>query len=205
MRFASSAKVYPHQHGTLQTLVNHPVRRLHHLADNVSFEEAALAEPLAVALQAASRANITAGQTVLIYGAGAVGLLVAAVARAFGATEIAIVDINGDRVDFAVKEGFVNAGHTLPRGPRPETPEDGLAAAKKTADEVLAATSKQNDDGFDVVLECTGVQTCMQASIHSARPGGKVVFIGMGTPNALLPVSAAAFREVDMLGVFRYA
>ncbi|KAI5475916.1 GroES-like protein [Pseudohyphozyma bogoriensis] len=205
MRFASSAKVYPHADGTLQSLFNHPASSLHKLPDNVTFEEASLVEPLSVVLHASRRAHVTAGQSVLVLGAGAVGLLACAVAAAHGATHFVIVDINKDRVDFAVSEGFADAGHVLPMGPRPANSAESLDAAKKMATEILAKYARPDSDGFDVVFECTGVETCMQASCHMARPGGKVVFIGMGTPNATLPVSAAAFREVDLLGVFRYA
>ncbi|KAM0754934.1 GroES-like protein [Meredithblackwellia eburnea MCA 4105] len=205
MRFASSAKVYPHQDGTLQNLINYPIAYLHRLPDTVTYEQASLVEPLSVVLHAARRAGIRAGHRVLVLGAGAVGLLACSVAAAHGATQLAIVDINEDRVNFAVKEGFASQGHVLPLGPRPATPEEGLTQSKATADTLLEKFSLGDADGFDIVLDCTGVQGCMQAAIHTARAGGKVVFIGMGTPNALLPVSAAAFREVDLLGVFRYA
>ena len=75
MRFASSAKVYPHADGTLQTFINHPVAFLHLLPDGCTYEQASLVEPLSVVLHAARRAHITAGQSVLVFGAGAVGLL----------------------------------------------------------------------------------------------------------------------------------
>ncbi|SGY47270.1 BQ5605_C001g00515 [Microbotryum silenes-dioicae] len=204
MRFNSSAKVYPHADGSLQTFLNHPARNLHKLPDACSYEAAALVEPLSVVLHASRRANISAGQSVLVLGAGAVGILALAVAKAHGATHLVVVDINEARVNFSVQEGFANAGHILPRTARPENSTQSLEQAKTMADDVLAKYSVPDSDGFDVVLECTGVETCMQAAVHAARPGGKVVYIGMGTPNATLPVSAAAFREVDLLGVFRY-
>ncbi|KAM0788435.1 hypothetical protein ACM66B_001570 [Microbotryomycetes sp. NB124-2] len=205
MRFNSSAKVFPHADGSLQTYLNHPATHLHKLPDTCSFEAAALVEPLSVVLHAARRAQIAAGHTVLIFGAGAVGLLALAIAKAHGATHTVVVDINEERVKFAVDQGFANAGYVLPRTPRPETPAAGLDAAKQTAADILKGYAVPDTDGFDIVMECTGVEPCMQAAVHTARPGGKVVFIGMGTPNATLPVSAAAFREVDLLGVFRYA
>lgn len=73
---------------------------------------------------------------------------------------------NESRVNFAVKEGFADAGHTLPKTPRPETPILGLAAAKATAEEILLEYGVVDSDGFDVVLECTGVESCMQSAIH---------------------------------------
>lgn len=163
MRFASSAKVYPHADGTLQRYINHPSSFLYKLPDAVSYEEASLVEPLSVVLHAARRAHITAGQSVLVLGAGAVGLLGCSVASAYGATFITVVDINKPRVDFAVKEGFANTGHVLPMGPRPKDSTESLAKAKETAEDILA---KNNPEGYDVILECTGVESCMQTAIH---------------------------------------
>ena len=102
VRFASSAKVFPHADGQLQTLINHPADFLHALPDSCSYEEGALVEPLSVVLHAARRAQITAGQRVLVFGAGAVGLLGSSVASAFGATQTVVVDINEERVNSSV-------------------------------------------------------------------------------------------------------
>ena len=59
--------------------------------------------------------------------------------------------------------------------------------------------------GFDIGFECTGVESCVQASIYATKPGGRIMLVGMGTPIQTLPISAAALREVDLCGVFRYA
>lgn len=93
VRFNSSAKVFPHADGSLQTYLNHPATHLHKLPDSCSFEAAALVEPLSVVLHAARRAHIAAGHTVLILGAGAVGLLALAIAKAHGATHTVVVDM----------------------------------------------------------------------------------------------------------------
>ena len=165
VRFASSAKVHPHADGTLQKYINHPAAYLHPIPDSCSYEQASLIEPLSVVLHAARRAGFTAGQSILVLGAGAVGLLGAAVANAHGATHIACADINEDRVQLALREGFVHKGYTLPTGPRPEDAEAGLAKAKQTANEIIA-NSAPDAEGFDIVLECTGVESCMQTAIH---------------------------------------
>jgi len=59
--------------------------------------------------------------------------------------------------------------------------------------------------GFDRVFECTGVPSCVQLGIFAATAGGKLILVGMGTPVQTLPLGAAALREVDIVGVFRYA
>ncbi|EIM20849.1 GroES-like protein [Wallemia mellicola] len=202
LRFASSAKTYPHLDGTLQTRFTHPARLLHKMPDGVSFEQASLVEPLSVVLHGSRRSGVRAGHSVLIYGAGAVGLLAASVVKAQGATSVTVVDIDSNRLNFAKENSFADNTVLLPMGPRPTTPAEGLEASKKTAETILSESASK---GNDVVFECTGVETCMQAAIHTAKPGGKVVYIGMGTPNATLPIAAAAFREVDLVGVFRYS
>lgn len=64
-----------------------------------------------------------------------------------------------------MKEGFATAGHTLPRTARPANSEESLAAAKTIATDLLSKFASDGSEGFDVVLECTGVETCMQAAI----------------------------------------
>lgn len=61
------------------------------------------------------------------------------------------------------------------------------------------------DDGFDVTFECTGKEVCMHTALYACRPGAKLIMVGMGTPIQTLPMSVAHLREVDILGIFRYA
>ena len=88
-----------------------------------------------------------------------------------------------------------------------------LEGAKGLAADILALTrapatlrrDEDEDDGVDVTFECTGKEVCMHTSLYATRPGGKVIMVGMGTPIQTLPVSVAHLREVDILGIFRYA
>jgi L-iditol 2-dehydrogenase len=88
---------------------------------------------------------------------------------------------------------------------------DRLEGAKAVAADVLAVSSVERsedadeDDGVDVTFECTGKEACMQTSLYATKPGGKVIMVGMGTPIQTVPLSAAHLREVDILGIFRYA
>ncbi|KAJ6580012.1 chaperonin 10-like protein [Mycena vulgaris] len=124
-------------------------------------------------LHAARRAQVSKGQTVLVFGVGAIGLLACSVAQSMGASNVAAIDINQPRLDFAKNN-----------------------AALLKFDE---------PDGFGVVFECTGAEPCIQMSIHAAISGGKVMFVGMGAGNVMVPLSTAAVREVDIQGAFRYA
>lgn len=203
MRFCSSAAVYPHADGTLQTRMNHPAYVLHHLPDSCTFEQAALAEPLSVLIHATRRANLTAGQTVLVFGVGAIGLLACAVAKSMGASRIVAIDINQPRLDFAKDNGFASQVFCLPMADKAKTSDEQLRRAKETAQ--LALSTFEAKDGFDIVFECTGAEPAIQTSVHAAIAGGKVMLIGMGSRNVMLPLSSAALREVDIQGSFRYA
>ncbi|TQW01222.1 sorbitol dehydrogenase [Cordyceps javanica] len=205
MKFRSSAKAFPHAQGTLQERVNHPARWCHKLPPALSLDLGAVLEPLSVAMHARDRANLPEGATVLVIGAGAVGLLAAAVSKATNAKTVIIADIQKDRIDFAVQNAFADASVLVPTE-RPQTIEDKLEYAQRVADMVKKTTINGETVGeVSAVYECTGVETCVQASIYATKPGGKVMIIGMGTPILTLPMSAAALREVDLLGVFRYA
>lgn len=201
MKFRSSGKSFPHFQGTLQERINHPARWCHKLPRDVSLDVGALLEPLGVALHAFRRSQMGKASTVVVFGAGAVGLLCAAVARLRGAEKVVIADIDAGRLDFAVKNGFAHASYTVPMKRGKDIDED-LTIAKENAD----AISKVDKIGeVDVVFECTGVPACVQAGIYVTRPGGRLMLVGMGHPIQTLPLSAAALREVDIVGVFRYA
>src|SRR6185312_6928176 len=83
-----------------------------------------------------------------------------------------------------------------------DSTEAKLALAQETS---TLLRGGESGDQFDVVFECTGVEACVQAGIYSAAAGGRLMIIGMGTPTQTLPLLAAALREVDIVGVFRYA
>ncbi|THZ48220.1 sorbitol dehydrogenase-like protein [Aureobasidium pullulans] len=206
MKFRSSAKSFPHFQGTLQGRINHPAKWCHKLPEGMSMELGALLEPLGVAIHAYRRSLMQPGQTALVFGAGAVGLLAAAVAKTKGAKTIIIADIDAGRVDFAVKNGFAHHGFVVPMKRGKDTDEN-LAIARETADGIAKVTNESGSaiGEVDVVFECTGVPTCVQSGIYATKPGGRVMLIGMGIPIQTLAMSSAALREVDLVGVFRYA
>lgn len=136
------------------------------LSPGLSLDLGALMEPLSVAMHAQDRAALPPATTVLVFGAGAVGLLTAAVTKASDAKHVVIADIQKDRVDFAVANGFADAGLVVPMG-RPQTIEDKLAYAKEVAELVKAVEIDGKAVGeVGAVYECTGVETCVQTAIY---------------------------------------
>ena len=184
LRFCSSAKTHPHLDGTLQTLMNHPAHLLHPLPSNISYDAGALAEPLGVIIHAARRASLseTPNADVLVFGAGAVGLMACLMARAQGAKRVVCVDVNEERLQFAKAQGFVgitfnSATQGPPRQPvkADATPAEVTAAtmvrAKETAERIVQAAGMKVGEEFDVVFECTGAEPCIQTAIYVSLPG----------------------------------
>jgi L-iditol 2-dehydrogenase len=141
------------------------------LPDEVSLDLGALLEPLGVAIQASKRAQLAPGATVLVFGAGAVGLLVAAMAKISGAGTVVIADIDEGRVKFAVEKKFAHRNFTVPMK-RGATIEEQLEIAKETAAEIAKITKESGGEvgEVDAVFECTGVPSCVQASIFVGPP-----------------------------------
>ncbi|THX66022.1 alcohol dehydrogenase [Aureobasidium pullulans] len=206
LRFRGSGSAWPHFQGGLQTRVVHPAAWTHKLPPGMTSEEGALLEPLAVAVHACRRAGIKPGSSCTVIGAGAVGLLCAVAARLSGCSRIVIADIVRSRVEFALHYRFADAGFVVP-AKRGGTAEEELEIATEMAKSLAEV---RYPDGTPVgrsnyTFECTGVQSCVQASILATKAGGKAVLVGMGTPNHLLPISDASAREVDIIAVWRYA
>ena len=205
MRFRSSAKSVPHAQGTLQERINHPAQWCYTLPKAISMDLGALLEPLGVATNAVRRARLETTHVVLVYGAGAVGLLCAFVAKQKGARLVVIADIDEGRANFAFQNGFADQRVILP-AKRGQSIDENLEIAKSNATRLKAGLGfSDRPREFDLVFECTGVESCVQASIYASKAGGRIMLIGMGTPVQTLPLSAAALREVDLCGVFRYA
>lgn len=167
MKFRSSGKSFPHFQGTLQERICHPARWCYKLPEEVGLDVGALLEPLGVALHAFRRSKMPeTDATVVVFGAGAVGLLCAAVAMVKGAKKVVIADIDQGRLDFAVQNGFAHGSYLVPMK-RGQGIDEELAIAKDTA----ANVGKVEGVGeVDVVFECTGVPSCVQAGIYVSCP-----------------------------------
>lgn len=151
----------------------------HDVPDDISDEAAALFEPLSVGIASAQKARISAGSSVLIAGAGPVGLVTAQVARAFGATEVIVTDIDASRRANAAKFGATRV-------------------LDPAAEDVRSLT-------VDAFIDASGAARAVIDGIHAVRPAGTVVLVGMGGSDYPLPISRIQNRELLLTGVFRYA
>jgi L-iditol 2-dehydrogenase len=222
LNFRSSAKLFPHSDGTLMELTNHPAEMCHKLPDSVSFTGGALLEPLAVCVHAIRRSRPPTREMVevasaageetaaLVFGAGAIGLLLAsALATAEAFTLIVVVDIDAARLEVAKSLNLGIKTTLIPSNTPPsvEAPHlEQVSYALRNA-QALATLLKETHGipyGFSRVFDCTGAPSCVQTGIYASAAGGALVLLGMGTPIQTLPLGAAALREVDLIGIFRY-
>ncbi|KAI7899194.1 chaperonin 10-like protein [Cokeromyces recurvatus] len=194
MAFAAT----PPYDGTLCNFYKHAADYCYKLPDQVSFEEAALIEPLSVGIHATRRGEVKLGDRVFIFGAGPVGLLTAAAAKAAGAAHVTMADISASRLEFA--KSYI-ADQVIHLTNKKGESEDSNAFAFKEAQDILKRTGIQT---CHVVFDCTGVEVCVQMSIYLVKNNGKVVLVGMGASVQSLSVADISAREVDIRGVMRY-
>ncbi|KAL6113023.1 sord [Pungitius sinensis] len=179
----------PPDDGNLCRYYKHSANFCYKLPDNVTFEEGALIEPLSVGIHACRRAGVTIGSTVLICGAGPIGLVCLLVAKAMGASHVVITDMLPERLTVA-KELGADFQLKVNRGVEPQQ----LA---KSVEDLLGAQPH-------VTIECSGVESSIQTAIYATRSGGAVALVGIGPQMVTVPLVNAALREVDIRGVFRY-
>ena len=171
----------PHD-GFFREFVALPEDFCYRLPDSVSYEAGATVEPLAVGLHAIARVGIHPGENVVVLGAGPIGLLATAAARAVGAGQITAVDLAPMRLDSALQMGanaVVNAAETDPG-----------EALRETA---------------DVVLDCAAVDATLRQAFDIIKPGGRVAWVGMAAEEARVPFQLLQTKEATVMGVFRYA
>jgi len=158
------------------------------LPESMTFAEGALIEPLAVGLHAAKRGQVVPGETVVVLGAGTIGLMVLQAVKAYGATRIIAVDLEDNRLELAEKLG---AAATI------------NAKGKDVAQEIAALCGP---DGVDMVVEAAGTTQTIQLTTKLVRRGGRVVWIGLpGETEIPIDISEVIDKEADIRGVFRYA
>ena len=165
-----------------------PADFVYPLPDNLDYAAGALMEPLAVGMHAVRRARLVPGWTVLVMGGGPIGQLALVAAHAAGAGQTILADLEDRRLEVASRLGAditINPG----RG--------------SVSDAVSAATG---GEGPDLVIEAAGTAATVRQSIELVRRGGVIVWIGLPSEDPC-EVSAlqAIDKEVDILGIFRYA
>lgn len=147
-------------------------------------------EPLAVSVHIVRQAQFTPGQSVVIMGAGLVDLLCAAVVRAFGATKVVQVDIVQHKLEFARE--FAATHSYVPQ----------RVSSEQNARNIIALADL--GAGADVVIEASGAEPGIQASLYTVRAGGTYVQGGMGKSDIAFLIMKLCLKEVTAGGSFCY-
>ncbi|KAI4272058.1 MAG: hypothetical protein LQ337_005570 [Flavoplaca oasis] len=188
MQFLSTPPV----DGLLRRYVTHPAKWCHKIG-NMSYENGALLEPLSVALAGMERSGVKLGDSVLICGAGPIGLITLLCCQAAGACPIVITDVDANRLDYASK-----------LCPRAQTYKVNTALSPPDcASEIISAFGGTTNKPR-IALECTGVETSIASAIHSVKFGGKVFVIGVGKPDVQMPFMRLSTQEIDLQFQYRY-
>jgi L-iditol 2-dehydrogenase len=159
------------RHGAFAEFVVVPARILYRLPATLTFEHAAMAEALAVAVHAVERRRPAADERVAVLGCGMIGLLTIQVLRARGVRSIVAADLDARRRQLA----------------------SDLGAAR-------AVANLSGEPAFDHLFEAVGVAATVAASIAAVRKGGFVTLIGNLAPEVPLPLQAVVTRELTLLG-----
>jgi L-idonate 5-dehydrogenase len=184
MRYYGSAMRTPHVQGAFRQEIVVEEWQAHVLADGVSDQEGAMAEPLSVALHAVRRAGPLVGKRVLVTGCGPIGALLVIAARRAGAAEIVVTDVG----DFTLRKAL----------------QIGADRALNVADQPDALQRFTADKGyFDVLFEASGNERALRGALDALRPRAVIVQVGLGG-EMTLPMNVLVAKEFDLRGAFRF-
>lgn len=160
---------------------------VYELPDYLSYETGALIEPLSVATHAVRRADIRLGETVLIIGAGAIGMMVAAMCRRSGAARIIIADFSDSRLEMALEVGATDAVNS---------------ARVDLEQEVLRLTGGK---GVDKSFECVGRESCFTQAVMALKRNGTATIVGIYEhPQIQFMASRLITHEIKIQGAQGY-
>ena len=159
-----------------------PQHILYKIPDNVTFEQAAMTEAVAVALHSINVAGIKTGDKCVVVGAGMIGIFILKLLKLTGASAIIAIDINQKRLEQAEKDG---ADRTF------------LSAEENLTEKIYGLTSGR---GADISFEAVGKTESVNIAIDILRKGGKTVLVGNISPRIDFPLQKVVTRELKVLG-----
>ena len=170
------------QEGAFAEYVAVPARILYRIPEGVSFEHAAMVEPISVAVHAVNRTPVRLNDTAVVIGAGVIGLLVVQALRAAGCGRIIAVDLSPTRLELA---GELGADEVL---------------RSDEVDVVEAVRERTGGRGADIAVEAVGIDQTVRTAVDCVRKGGAVTLVGNVSPRVELLLQAAVTRELSLYG-----
>lgn len=170
------------KHGTFAEFVSVPAHILYRIPDNVSFEHAAMVEPVAVALHAVNISKIVVGQSAVVVGTGMIGLFIVNLLKIAGVNPIIAIDLDEKKLELSKVFG---ATHTL------------NSYDKDVLEKIQQLTKKRK---ADVAFEAVGLSETVNLCINSLRKGGTAVLVGNLSPEVTVPLQKIVTNELSLLG-----
>lgn len=170
-----------HRQGALAEYIAVPSDLVFKLPDELSFDEGVLVEPLSIAVYAVRKAGVTVGDEVAVVGQGPIGLLVDFVAKASGGMVFGF-DRHDNRLSYAKEQKYIY---------------QGFNAAES---DYVEKFTQYVTDGTDVVFEAVGSDTSIQLAIELAKPGGKVVVLGVFVHDVMVNMMHIVRKELQLYG-----
>lgn len=170
------------QHGAFADLVVVPQRILYRLPERTSFEQAALVEPFAIAMHAVRRSPPALNDSILVVGAGMIGLGLVQVLKNTGCGKLVVIDVAPERLALASRLG---ATHTV---------NSGTEDARQVLRELTGGR------GTDLAFEAVGIASTVELALGCVRKGGAVTLVGNVSPKVEFPLQAVVTRELSVFG-----
>lgn len=168
-----------HKDGMMTEYFSHPVQLIYKLPDELDFERAALVEPLTIGLHGATRARVSRGEHVVIFGAGTIGLMASFACRSYGAVPI-LVDMVQERLDFAKNE--LGTPYVF------NSARDG--------DLVKYLKDATNGKLPEAMIECTGAAPVLAEMHNYVCHGARIALVGW--PHGLVTVNQTRIMQKEL-------
>lgn len=170
-----------HVDGGMAEYFTHPADLLVKIPEAMSWEEAAMAEPLTISLHGIHRGGFKAGEYCAIIGAGPIGLVAGLVAEAYGGHAI-MLDLVQERLDFAKSIGIE------------------YVINSKTEDAVSRIAAITNGDMAQQVMECSGANAAIRNALDYVSNAGRITLTGWPKNETLIPTDLITKKEIDICG-----
>lgn len=156
------------------------------LPDDMSYEEGAMIEPLAVACGALSKVEDVKGMNVTVLGAGPIGNLIAQTIKALGANSVLITDLSDFRLEIAKRVGIDHVVNPL---------------TQNLSGEIVRVFGKEK---ADLIIECVGSNSTINDAIENARKGTDIIIVGVFSQKPTVDFGSIQDRELRLIGTLMY-
>jgi L-iditol 2-dehydrogenase len=177
----------PPYDGAFAEYVSAPEQNVHPMPENMSYEEGAMIEPLAVGMMAAKIGEVNVHDVVAVLGAGPIGQMALQAVKTHGALDMYVTDVVDYKLGYAEKYG-------------------AKAVINAVEENVVSRIMELTDnEGVDVVVEASGAIPAILQALDITKPGGRIVLVGYPSKEVQIPLTKVIAKELDVRGIHRYA